>query len=63
LSGYGQYQATSGRLARENTKVVVLFYQNSPQKEIDIQTIINTYKQTFGQESVLRKTSLVKAAF
>lgn len=63
LSAYGQYQAESGRLIRENTKIVVLIYQNSRQKEMDIKAIINTYKQTFGQESVLRTTSLIKAAF
>ncbi|MBD2104482.1 DUF3574 domain-containing protein [Leptolyngbya sp. FACHB-261] len=63
LSAYGQYQDSSGRLVRENTHVVVLIYQNSPQKETDVKAIIDTYKRSFKQESVLRTTSLVKAAF
>lgn len=63
LSAYGQYQGSSRRLVKENVRVVVLIYRNIPQKEMDIKAIINAYKQGFQQESVLRTTSLVKAAF
>lgn len=63
LSAYGQYQYSSGRLVKENIRVVVLIYPSSPAKERDIKAIIDTYKQVFQQESVLRTTSLVKAAF
>ncbi|QYO64089.1 DUF3574 domain-containing protein [Leptolyngbya sp. 7M] len=63
LDAYGQYLDSSGTLIRENTKLVILIYANSPEKEAEIQAIMDTYKQTFQQESVLRTTSLIKAAF
>jgi hypothetical protein len=63
LNAYGQYQNSSGELVQENTKLVILIYQNSSEKEAHIEAIIDVYKQTFQQESVLRTTGLVKAAF
>lgn len=63
LMGYGQYQTQSGQLVRENSRLVVLLYQTTPEKEKAIDAIVQTYKRTFQQESVLRTTSLVKATF
>ncbi len=63
LSAYGQYQDSSGKLVKEKVRVVVLIYPSSSEKDRDIKAIIDIYKQAFQQESVLRTTSLVKAAF
>lgn len=63
LDAYGQYLDHDGTLIRENTKLVILIYANSPEKEADVQAIVDTYKQAFHQESVLRTSSLIKAAF
>jgi hypothetical protein len=63
LNGYGQYLDSSGKLLRENTKVVILVYQPSLSKERSIQEMIKKYKQKFQQESVLRVTSQVQATF
>jgi hypothetical protein len=63
LDAYGQYLNHSQQLIRENTKLVILIRENNPTKERLIQEIIDIYKQTFRQESVLRVTSSVQASF
>ena len=50
-------------LIREKSKIVILIYENTPAKNRAITEIIETYKRTFQQESVLRTTSEVKISF
>lgn len=63
LNGSGQFLNSSGVLIRENSKIVILIYESSPEKERAINQIIETYKQRFQQESVLRATSEVRVSF
>ncbi len=63
LEGSGQFLNSSGILIRENSKIVILIYKSSPEKNQAINEIIETYKRTFQQESVLRATSEVKVSF
>jgi Protein of unknown function (DUF3574) len=63
LNGSGQFLNSSGILVRENSKIVILIYESSPEKNQAINEIIETYKRTFQQESVLRATSEVKVSF
>ncbi|MEG4573595.1 DUF3574 domain-containing protein [Microcoleus sp. N3A4] len=63
LDGSGQFLNSSGMLIRENSKIVILIYDSSPDKNRAINEIIETYKRTFQQESVLRATSEVKVSF
>ncbi|MEG3850836.1 DUF3574 domain-containing protein [Microcoleus sp. herbarium19] len=63
LDGSGQFLNSSGMLIRENSKIVILIYESSPEKNRAINEIIETYKRTFQQESVLRATSEVKVSF
>lgn len=63
LNGSGQFLNSSGVLIRENSKIVILIYEISPEKNQAIHEIIETYKRTFQQESVLRATSEVKVSF
>jgi hypothetical protein len=63
IDAYGQYLNSSGKLAREKTKLVILIYENSPIKSSQIAEVIASYKQTFQQESVLRVTTTIKASF
>ncbi|NQE34431.1 DUF3574 domain-containing protein [Microcoleus asticus] len=63
LEGSGQFLNSSGILIRENSKIVILIYESSPEKNQAINEIIETYKCTFQQESVLRATSEVKVSF
>ena len=63
LDGYGQYLNSRGILAKEKTKLVILIYVSSPEKNQAINEIIDSYKQKFQQESVLRVTSTVQVSF
>ena len=63
LDGSGQFLNSAGILIRENSKIVILIYENNPEKNRAIKEIIETYKRTFHQESVLRTTSEVKVSF
>jgi Protein of unknown function (DUF3574) len=63
LNGSGQFLNSSGVLVRENSKIVILIYENGREKNQAINQIIETYKRTFQQESVLRATSKVKVSF
>ena len=63
LDGSGQFLNSSGILIRENSKIVILIYESSSEKNQAINEIIALYKRTFQQESVLRATSEVKVSF
>ncbi|MBE9187960.1 DUF3574 domain-containing protein [Microcoleus sp. LEGE 07076] len=63
LDGSGQFLNSSGILIREKSKIVLLIYEKNSEKNRYIQEIIETYKRTFQQESVLRTTSEVKVSF
>jgi len=63
VAASGQYLNTSSELTKENTKLVILIYENSPTRNQMITQIIDIYKRMFDQESVLRVTSSVKVAF
>ncbi|MEP6515942.1 DUF3574 domain-containing protein [Microcoleus vaginatus] len=63
LDGAGQFLNCSEIMIRENSKIVILIYESSPAKNQAIHEIIETYKRTFLQESVLRATSEVKVSF
>jgi Protein of unknown function (DUF3574) len=63
LNGDGQFLNSSGILIQEKSKIVILIYENRPEKNRAIENIIKTYKHTFQQESVLRVTSQVQVSF
>ncbi len=64
LSGYGQFRNSAGELIREKSNVLILFYPpltNGANKKI--QEIRELYKETYGQESVLRVDSFSFVSF
>lgn len=63
VAASGQYLNSSSKLTKENTKLVILIYENSPTKNQMIAQIIDIYKRLFSQESVLRVTSSVRVSF
>jgi hypothetical protein len=67
LRGYGQYRLADGTIEEEGTHVIVLLYENAAAtasvREARIAEIIRYYKDRYDQESVLRVTSFVQAAF
>ncbi|MEG4862825.1 MULTISPECIES: DUF3574 domain-containing protein [Microcoleaceae] len=63
LDGSGQLFNSSEILIIEKSNIVILIYENSPQKTKSIHEIIGSYKRSFQQESVLRTISEVKISF
>lgn len=57
LNGLGQWQDGDGRLARERSKVLVIWYEPGDRAEAGIEAIRAAYKQRFDQESVMRVES------
>lgn len=66
ISGSGQYLESTGILVKENTKIIYILYENTPNNQANdraIHEIIDQYKIQFRQESVLRATTPIKANF
>lgn len=54
LSGKGQFRGESGVVQKEPSKVLILFYPWTGQRNRAIERIREIYKQDFQQEAVLR---------
>ncbi len=56
LEGYGQYKDSTGKIVREASKVLVLFYPKKMREAVNpkIEELRANYKKQFKQESVLR---------
>lgn len=57
LSGYGQWQGDSGNLAREASRVLLVWYKPAPDTEHKIEAIRTAYRERFSQDSVMRVDS------
>ena len=57
LSGYGQWQSDSGKLAREASRVLLVWYKPAPDTEHKIEAIRTAYRERFSQDSVMRVDS------
>jgi hypothetical protein len=64
LTGYGQYLGENGEIAKETSKVLVLFYPSDMSNANEnIEAIRSEYEKLFQQESVLRVDSLERLSF
>lgn len=55
LSGAGQFRGSSGMITREGAKFLILLYPAGDENSsVRIEEIRDSYRKTFGQESVLR---------
>jgi hypothetical protein len=56
IAGFGQFKDAGGRIVRENSRVLVLFYPRKMRREasLKIEEIRAAYKKQFLQESILR---------
>jgi hypothetical protein len=63
LEAAGQYRDATGRIVREQSKVVVILHPGTPQTWGAIDEIRTIYKKLFDQESVLLLSSRARAAF
>jgi len=64
LDGLGQFLGSDGKIAKEKSKLLILFYPLSD-READkkVEDIRGAYKGQFQQESVLRTDSLERVSF
>jgi hypothetical protein len=64
LTGYGQYLGENGEIAKETSRVLVLFYPSDMSNANEnIEAIRSEYEKLFQQESVLRVDSLEQLSF
>ena len=54
LTGYGQWRNTAGNIAKEGSKVLVIWHRPIAGTEAKIEAIRTAYQARLGQESVLR---------
>ena len=54
LTAYGQWRSRSGEVAREPSRVLVIWHRRETGSEAEIEAIRQAYKAQFGQESVMR---------
>jgi uncharacterized protein DUF3574 len=59
----GQWRRADGTIVQERSKVLLLVHDDKPDVRRAITSIIEQYKRTFAQESVLWETARVCAAF
>jgi hypothetical protein len=59
----GQWQSPTGTLVRERSFVVELVHLVTPDVEARVQHVMDSYKQRYAQESVLRLVTNVWASF
>jgi hypothetical protein len=63
LRGPGQWRGSDGRLAKEQTHILVIWHEPSRRADADIEAIRSAYKSRFRQESVMRVDSVSCVSF
>jgi hypothetical protein len=59
----GQWLGNDGKLARENSKALMLIHAQGKESETNIEMLRSSYKQQFAQDSVMRVDAPVCVAF
>jgi hypothetical protein len=54
VQAYGQWRNRTGAVAKENSRVLMIWYQPKPDSDARIEAIRDAYKARFKQESVMR---------
>ena len=63
IDGAGQWRTQYGELIRERSRVLVIIHSPTKDAHARIETLRGRYKQRFGQESVLKVATPVRASF
>jgi hypothetical protein len=63
LNGPGQWRGSDGKLAREQSRILVIWHEPNNRTEADIEAIRSAYKARFAQESVMRVDSTSCVSF
>ena len=58
----GQWRAPTGSIDREQSKVLLLVHADNPTARQSVQSVIDTYRKAFDQQSVLWESSRVCVA-
>jgi hypothetical protein len=59
----GQWRGSGGHISRERAKVLLLVHDETPAVRAALSAIVQAYKKSFQQDSVLWETAPVCAAF
>jgi|HubBroStandDraft_4_1064222.scaffolds.fasta_scaffold704890_1 hypothetical protein len=54
LSAFGQWKGPSGVIAKESSRLLVVWYKRTSNTDANIESIRQAYKVRFGQASVMR---------
>jgi Protein of unknown function (DUF3574) len=54
LQAYGQWRGQGGQISKENSRLLMIWYQPKSDSEALIEAIREAYKKRFQQESVMR---------
>jgi hypothetical protein len=63
LRGPGQWRGSDGRLAKEQSNILVIWHEATRRTDAEIEAIRAAYKQRFDQESVMRVDSASCVSF
>jgi hypothetical protein len=63
VQGYGQWRNSKGVIAKENSRVLMVWHEPKPDSEERIEAIRSAYKARFKQESVMRVDSFSCVSF
>jgi hypothetical protein len=63
MQAYGQWRNSRGIIAKENSRVLLIWYQPKPESDERIEAIRSAYKARFKQESVMRVDSFSCVSF
>jgi hypothetical protein len=58
FEGYGQWRGSSGRIGREPSRMLLIWYKPEARSDAKIEAIRAAYKRQFNQESVLRADAM-----
>jgi hypothetical protein len=63
VQGYGQWRNSKGVIAKENSRVLMIWYEPKTDTDERIEAIRDAYKARFQQESVMRVDSFSCVSF
>jgi hypothetical protein len=63
FDAYGQMEDTSGTIVKQQTKVIVLVYEDNEANSAKVQTVIDAYRSRFGNPQVMKVSAPTEPEF
>ena len=63
FSGYGQWREDNGKIIKETSRMLLIWYVPDARSQASIEAIRNAYKKRFHQQSVLRADGVSCVSF